>query len=244
MREPDPTVESDEESGGLEFCDRRRKAVLDPAEEPAQRQRLDGPAEHRQYPQQLASVGFEAPEALTDDLGGIAARVRRSGQKTDPERGPAGTRGDLVRSGAVEPWRDALRERGPALDVERPELQPFDRVGSQDNLERIREGVRGRRGPGHGDDGESLSLARGGPGQEVKQRNRQAIDPLQVVDGEDDLATSERGMGCLEEADRLEWLSDLRSLPQQDPQPGSGPFAGQPPELDADGRQWHVALRL
>ena len=72
----------------------------------------------------------------------------------------------------------------------------------------------------------------------------QAVDPLQVVDGEDDLATSERGMGRLEEPDRLEWLSGLRSLPQQDPQRGSGPLAGQPPELDADGRQRDVALRL
>ena len=104
--------------------------------------------------------------------------------------------------------------------------------------------MRGRRRPGHGNEGESLPLGRGGPDQEVEERNRQAVDPLQVVDGEDDLATSERGMGRLEEPDRLEWLSGLRSLPQQDPQPGSGPLAGQPPELDAHGRQRHVALRL
>ena len=137
-----------------------------------------------------------------------------------------------------------MRERRPALAVERPEFQPFDRVGLQDGVERVRESVRGRRRSGHGNEGESLPLGRGGPDQEVEERNRQAVDPLQVVDGEDDLATSERGMGRLEEPDRLEWLSGLRSLPQQDPQPGSGPLAGQPPELDADGRQWDVALRL
>ena len=187
VREPDPAVGSDEESRGLEFNDRRGQAVLAPAEEPAQRQRLDGPAEDRQHPQQVASVGLEAPEALGDDLGGIAARVRSSGQKTDPEWGPAGTRGDLVRGFAVEPRHDTLRERGPALAVERPELQPFDRT--QDGVERIRESVRGRRRPGHGNDGEGLSLGRGGPDQEVEERNRQAVDPLQVVDGEDDLAT-------------------------------------------------------
>ena len=244
VREPDPAIRSDEESGGLEFSDRRGQTVLAPAEEPAQRQRLDGPAEHRQYSEQVASVGLEAPEALSDDLGGIAARVSRPGQKTDPEWGPAGTHGDLVRGRAVEPWHDPLRERGPALAVERPELQPFDRVGSQDGVERVRKSVRGRCGPGHGNEGESLSLGRGGPDEEVEERNRQAVDPLQVVDGEDDLATSERGMGRLEEPDRLEWLRGLRSLPQQDPQPGSGPLAGQPPELDAQGRQRHVALRL
>ena len=210
VREPDPAIGSDEESGGLEFSDRRGQTVLAPAEERAQRQRLDGPAEHRKHSEQLASVGFEAPEALTDDLGGIAARVRRSGQKTDPEWGPAGTRGDLVRGCAVEPWRDSLRERGPALEVERPELQPFDRVGSQDGLERICESVSGRRRPGHGNEGESLPLGRGGPDQVVEERNRQAVDPLQVVDGDDDLATSERGMGRLEEPDRLDgWRPPL-----------------------------------
>ena len=242
VREPDPAVGSDEKSRGLEVNDRRGQAVLAPAEGPAQRQRLDGPAEDRQHPQQVASVGLEAPEALGDDLGGIAARVRNSGQKTDPEWGPAGTRGDLVRGFAVEPRHDTLRKRDPALAVERPELQPFDRT--QDGVERVRESVRGRRRPGPGHDGEGLSLGRGGPDQEVDECNRQAVDPLQVVDGDDDLATIERGMGRLEEPDRLEWLSGLCSLPQQDPQRGSGPLAGQPPELDADGRQRDVALRL
>ena len=128
VREPDPAVGSDEESRGLEVNDRRGQAVLAPAEEPVQRQRLDGPAEDRQHPQHVASVSLEAPEALRDDLGGIAARVRSSGQKTDPEWGSAGTRGDLVRGFAVEPRHDTLRERGPALAVERPELQPFDRI--------------------------------------------------------------------------------------------------------------------
>ena len=97
VREPDPAVGSDEESGGLELSDRRRKTVLVPAEEPAQRHRLGGPPEHRQHPQQVATVGLEAPEALNDDLGGIAACFCRSGQKADPEWRPAGTRGDLAR---------------------------------------------------------------------------------------------------------------------------------------------------
>ena len=242
--EPDPTVGIDDESGGLEFSDRGDQTLLAPGEEPAQRQRFDGPAEHRQHPQQVACVGLEAPEALGDDLGGIAARVGRVGQKTDPERGSAGTRGDPARGCAVEPRDDPLRERRPALAVERPELQPFDRVGSQDGVECVGECMRGRRRPGHGNEGECLPLGRGGPDQEVEECDRQAVDPLQVVDGEDGLTTSERGMGRLEETDRLEWLRGVRPRPQEDPQSGSSPLVGQPTELDADGRQWDVALRL
>ena len=146
VREPDPAIGSDEESGGLEFSDRRGQTVLAPAEEPAQRQRLDGPAEHRQHSEQLASVGLEAPEALSDDLGGIAARVRRSGQKTDPEWGPAGTRGDLVRGCAVEPWRDPLRERGPALDG-RAARAPAVRSGRIAGRRRARPRKRARPAP-------------------------------------------------------------------------------------------------
>ena len=63
----------------------------------------------------------------------------------------------------------------------------------------------GRRRSGHGNERERLPPGRGGPDKEMEQRNGQAVDPLQVVDGEDNRAPCQGGMSRLEEPDRLEW---------------------------------------
>jgi hypothetical protein len=144
-----------------------------------QRQR---PPRDGKQAEQRGGVGARAAKARRHEMTGVGLGARSLDEGFEPERRSPGALGEL----ASRCLPDLRRERGDELDrigsSQRPELDLHEAFGGQHPTKRCRErrGV-SRRSPGC-DQGKRWPVGLGGPDEVVAQREREVVDPLQVVD--------------------------------------------------------------
>jgi hypothetical protein len=187
MGQPDPARRLRHQAEGDELANRLLQPEGRPCVESAELLARRRTGHDREGAHEAGGIGGDRPQALADQVKGTG-HVMLTGQRLEPEGGSGCAAPKLLRGRLAEPGIDRQGQGDAIVARQAAELQRAPSRPREDGVDPPGEGRGGRSVPGCGEHDERQRRRLRRSDEIVQERHRLGVDPLEIVDCEDERA--------------------------------------------------------